>query len=501
MNLVFTEKKEWKLVVLVLATLLAGLTSWAQPRHPTGYVEAGGLASTARQTPFWLRANQFGTVPGDSPAGIMRLGARLDYRRDTVPRQRRFDWGFGAEVVGTAGTTRPLLLPEAYAKIRFGAVELWAGRRREVLGILDTTLTSGGISWSGNALPIPKIQLAVPDYQPLKFLGSFVALKGFYAHGWFNAPYIRGAYLHQKALYGRFGKPAARLHLHLGLVHHVQWGGEADYLKTSPFAVDGKLTTDFRDYLRGVVLGKISDEQRNGRYTGFDGENRIGNHVGHYDIALDLRLRSGSLLFYNQHPFEDTSGLLFLNLPDGLYGLRWRNERGGTVGLRLRRVLLEWVYTKSQAGSSFDIAGSRFKGGDNYFNHSQYVQGWSYFDRGLGTPFLPLASEVVPGLGSGGLFFPNNRVEAYHAGVEALLNGRVELTAKISYSRSFGTYTVPFSELIPQVSSLLDVRVPVSWLGGANLTGRMAWDSGRLYPPTFGAYLGLRKTWNAGRPR
>ncbi|MBC7893649.1 MAG: hypothetical protein H7Y12_15635 [Sphingobacteriaceae bacterium] len=498
MKPLFFEEKTWNIVVVML---LASLASRAQSRLPTGYVEVGGRASSTRQTPFWLRANQFGTVPGESPVGSLRLGAHLDYCPDTLPRQRRFDWGFGAEVVGNGGATRQLLLPEAYAKIRYGAVELWAGRRREVLGIMDTTLTSGGISWSGNALSVPKIQLTVPDYLPLKFLGSFVALKGFYAHGWFNAPYIRGAYLHQKALYGRFGKPAARLHLHVGLVHHVQWGGEADYLKTSPFAVDGKLTTDFRDYLRGVVLGKISDEQRNGRYTGFDGENRIGNHVGHYDIAFDLHLRGSSILFYNQHPFEDTSGLLFLNLPDGLYGLSWRNDRGGMVGFRLRRVLLEWLYTKNQAGSSFDIAGSRFKGGDNYFNHSQYAEGWSYFSQGLGTPFLPLISEVVPNLASGGLFFPNNRVEAYHAGAEALLNGRVLMVVKLSYSRNFGTYSVPFSEAIPQFSSLLDVRLPVAWLGGADLTGRVAWDTGRLYPPTFGAYLGLRKTWNAGRLR
>ncbi len=500
MKPVFTKKKIWRPIVLVLTLLLAGSALRAQSRLPTGYAELGGLASSARQTPFWLRANQFGTVPGESPTGTLRLGGRLDYRRDTLPRQRRFDWGFSAEVVGNGGATRQLLLPEAYAKIRYGMVELWAGRRREVLGILDTTLTSGGISWSGNALPMPKIQLAVPEYLPLNFLGSFVALKGFYAHGWYNAPYIRGAFLHQKALYGRFGKPAARLHLHLGLVHHVQWGGQADYLKTSPFAVNGKLTTDLGDYLRGVVLGKISDEQRNGRYTGFDGENRIGNHVGHYDIALDLRLRGSSLLFYNQHPFEDTSGLLFLNLPDGLYGLRWRNERGGTARFQLRRVLLEWLYTKNQAGSSFDIAGSRFKGGDNYFNHSQYVEGWSYFDRALGTPFLPLASEVVPGLRAG-FFFPNNRVEAYHAGAEALLAGRVLMGLKLSYSRNFGTYSVPFSEVVPQFSSLLDVRLPVDWLGGADLTGRVAWDTGRLYPPTLGAFLGLRKTWNAGRSR
>lgn len=466
--------------------------------------EVGGFAATARQLPFWLRANQFGTVPLDGPAGTLRLETHLVYRwplpDDSVAR---FDWGAGVAAVGNGGGGGPpLLLPEAYAKVRYGPLELWAGRRREVLGLGDSALTSGAFSWSGNALPVPKVQLGLPRYVSLRFLKNWVAVKGFYAHGWFNVPYIQRAFLHQKALYFRFGSSRGRVAVHAGLIHHVLWGGQAEYLRGSSLAVNGQLTTAFRDYLPGVVLGKIAAEPRNGRYTTFDGENRIGNHVGNYDLAFDVRLNRARLLVYTQHPFEDTSGLLLLNLPDGLYGLRWQSEAGGSSSyFQLKTLLFEGLYTKNQAGGAFNIPGSRFRGADNYFNHSQYVQGWSYFDRGLGTPFLPLDRELRAGVGMGQRYFSNNRVWVVHAGAEALVAKRVVFRAKTSYSHNFGTYARPFARPLPQFSVLLDVRVPLPGMDGGAVVGGLACDRGQLYPNTFGTYLGLRKLWAANQRR
>lgn len=62
-----------------------------------------------------------------------------------------------------------MIVPEAYLKARWGIFELSGGRRREIVGLLDTTLSTGSYAWSGNALPIPKIQLEIRDYAPIGF--------------------------------------------------------------------------------------------------------------------------------------------------------------------------------------------------------------------------------------------------------------------------------------------------------------------------------------------
>ncbi|MBC8152403.1 MAG: hypothetical protein H7Z72_05785, partial [Bacteroidetes bacterium] len=320
-------------------------------------VEVGGLTATPAHTPFWLRTNQYGTVPPRGSFGTVRAGAHRDYRvrPDSIGKGTgRFDWGFGLFAVANVGVlpsanNPAVLLPDAYAKVKFGWLELYGGNRREVTGLGDTTLTSGFVAWSGNALPFPKIQLHTPDFVPLGFTKGLLALRAGYAHGWLANSYVRGSYLHQKYLYGRLGKPAWKVRFYAGLNHQVQWGGRADYLVNTILSVDGSLPTSFRDYV-SLVTGRYPGDIQNDRFTGFDGENRIGNHVGSYDFALEWRGRTSNWLFYHQHLYEDASGLAFRNLPDGLTGLRFLNGQTADAAFRVQRVVLEWVNTTNQSG-------------------------------------------------------------------------------------------------------------------------------------------------------
>ncbi len=277
-------------------------------------------------------------------------------------------------------------------------------------------------------------------------------------------------------------------------MHHVTWGGAADYLKNSPFAVEGKLTTEFGDYVRGVVLAQIPKDKANGHFTDFDGTNRIGNHVGHIDMAFDWQLKKTNLLLYRQHPFEDASGLQFQNLPDGLYGLSLRREAVAGKAFALKALLLEFLYTKNQSGPTFDIVDSRFKGGDNYFNHAQYREGWSYRKQGLGTPFIPPAREARPELNV--FAFPSNRNKVYHLGLEAVLLDKINLMAKFSYGLYSGTYNKPFEPAVEQFSSLLTFDAPLLRRGNLRLLGQVAYDKGGLYPDSFGGYLGIRSRFS-----
>ncbi|WP_165933444.1 capsule assembly Wzi family protein [Arundinibacter roseus] len=459
--------------------------------------EMGSYQSSSNQIPFWLRANQWGQVPMQASFGTVRLGMYLHAdstcaEHEETKKKSTFGWSAGAQVVTTFGSQNTYLLPEAYLKVRWKHLQITAGRQKEAIGIMDTTLTSGSYSWSGNALPVPKINVGFADYVPIHFLRDFLSVKGNYAHGWFKENYIKGVFLHQKTLHARFGKPSSRVHVQVGINHHVTWGGQAEYLDNSPLAVDGKLTRNFKDYLWGVVLANIPRESRTSRFTQFDGTNRVGNHVGHYDLAIDWTTKRTKFLVYRQHPFEDGSGLQIQNLPDGLYGFSVRPLQSSGKVVAWKGLVLEYLHTRNQSGNDFDLTGTRFKGLDNYFNHAQYAQGWSYRDKGLGTPFLPTRLEVSDSIRTTGEFFPSNSVILYHIGLEALLLNKVHVLAKASYSLHFGTINIPFERRISQFSSLLALDMPLSALGHIKLNGQLAWDKGGLYPSSLGSYLGIR---------
>ncbi len=472
--------------------LVAGTTAAHGQRVTEYQAEAGALVSSGR-TPFWQRANQYGTVPLANPVLRLSAGLHADYQpSDSTGHRRKFDWGYGVAVVGNAGKTNQLLLPEAYLKGRLGAFELYAGRRREVVGLMDTLLTTGSYIWSGNALPIPKIQLSVPTYTAVPFTKGILSFMGAYAHGWFEnaGRLVKGSYLHQKYLYLRLGKPTWRFRLYGGANHEVIWAGESDLIPSN-FAVDGRLPSSLK-YYPSVVFGLRNTNPDDPNVTSFE-ENRIGNHLGTLDAAAELDLRRWSLLAYRQFIFDDGSLFRGTNLVDGLTGLRLKNRQPAEgAAFVLRHLTLEFLYTFSQGGDVF-IDNPKQRGRDDYFNHSQLIDGWVYAGRTIGTPFLMPGSEVRPTLpGRGGIV--NNRMAAAYLGMNATVQTRWDVTTRFSYSRNAGTYPVPYPKTVGQFSGLVLVSTATDWLGGTRLTGSLALDAGDLLPTSVGVYIGLRKT-------
>ncbi|AUD03333.1 capsule assembly Wzi family protein [Spirosoma pollinicola] len=498
-----------QILYLILSLFFAGVsTVWAQPISSAGAmrysVEIGGLGTSSPQNPFWLRANQYNTTPLKGSFGTARIGVIRDYalRPDsTGKRKNRFDWGFGLYAVANAGPTPTsdnpaFLLPDAYAKVRFRYLELYAGNRREVAGLGDTLLTSGFVAWSGNAMPFPKIQLHTPDFVPIGFTKKLIAIRAGYAHGWLVNSYIQGSYLHQKYLYGRIGKPNWRVRIYGGLNHQVQWGGHADYLIGTPLAVNGSLSTSFQDYL-SLVTGRYPDALQNDRFTGFDGTNRLGNHVGSYDLALEWKGDKANWLLYHQHMYDDASGLALQNVPDGLTGLRFLNRQKTRPLFRFQRLTLEWLTTTNQSGPTFDPS-ARYQGADNYFNHSQYIQGWSYKGRTLGTPFIMPRTDLTPAIANGyggNGYYPNNRVVAWYVGGIGAFRSGPTLTMRASYSRNFGSYKQPYPQVFHQLSTYLSAQWPIVKWPGISLITSLALDRGELMPDSFGGFVSLRKSW------
>lgn len=492
--------------ILVLLLLVCSLPACSQNRIEVKpiqfFAEVGGFYGSSKQTPFWLRTNQYGIVPTELPYATVRTGLHWDSNYysvdDNAPRKRRdfFGFGYGVELVGNtgAGSKTTLVIPELYGKVRAGAFELVAGRRREVVGLVDSTLSSGSYSWSGNALPLPKIQIGLSQFTSIPFTNGIIAVRGFYAHGWFERTnFINRAYLHHKALYARLGKARWPIKLYAGFNHQVEWGGTTRELSDG-LIKEGKLPSNFQAYsylVTGSSLGYNHNVDTT-YYSRFDRENRIGNHLGSIDIGVEFSTSKVSILLYRQSVYEDGSLFYRTNLEDGLNGIRFRNLKPASSGFRITGAVVELLYTKSQGGGVFEAA-DKLRGRDNYFNHSQYRTGWSYFGQGIGTPFISPLTTTRPELSQYG-FFSNNRVRAFHTGLQGGFAQNCTFQLKLSYSENFGTYDVPFPKTIEQFSSLLQLCVPLNQRG-LLFTFSAASDQGGLFPRSNGVYAGVRKTW------
>jgi Capsule assembly protein Wzi len=464
-------------------------------------LEAGAYLSTDGNTPFWLRANQYGIVPLESNFVTLRGGIHSDYKKanskEADYKLSKFDWGYGLYVVGNLGKQSHFFIPEAYVKAKYGKFEIYAGRRKEIFGLVDSTISSGSYAWSGNALPMPKIQIANPDFVPLGFTKGFLSFKGSFAHGWFENTRtdVKDFYLHQKSLYFRLGKPDWKFKFYGGFNHQVQWGGTLKYPDPDNlFSINGQIPSSFNDYLN-VVTGKslaaVGDTTKNGN---IDATNRGGNHLGTIDFGFEINANNFSVLCYRQSIYEDGSLAYLSNIDDGLNGISINIKKVSNSKIKVQKIVLEYLNTTSQGGSTgSEETFSRLRGQDNYFNNAVYKNGWTYNQNSLGTPFINNALSIN---NSSNLFFNNNRVEAYYFAIQSVVRNNIHTNLKLSYSLNNGTYITPLRSSADQFSLLFNCIIPAKFLGGCEILSNIAFNTGKLYNDNLGVYVGVRKYLN-----
>lgn len=477
------------------------------------FVETALSGSTSNQTPFWLRTNQYGTVPVASPFGTIRTGITANYLHDkTKPvdlvknKRKLAGWGYGLEVVGNGGKKSAVLIPEAYVKGRIWGMELLVGRRKEVIGLADSTIGTGSYIWSGNAMPLPKIQISMADYTPIGFTKGVLSFRGLFAHGWFgNQGVVTHSYLHQKALYGRLGKPNWPVKFYAGMNHQVQWAGRSDVITNENQIKNGRFPTGLGNYVNaifGTSLAARGDNIDTTIYSKGDRGNRVGNHLGTVDLGFEITNKRFSLFFYRQSIYEDGSLYYLSNIADGLNGIRYQNRRPATGRFHIDRVVGEFLYTLSQGGAIFGDR-DQDRGADNYFNHSQYRDGWSYLGRTLGTPFITPTDDTRSDLPRSQVveryfFSNNNRVKVFHLALSGSWREQFTFQLKCSLSQNLGTYGFPFPNTVQQFSSVLVLGFP-PFGHGIRTMASVATDQGKLLPASTGFQISLRKTWDVAR--
>jgi len=309
--------------------------------------------------------------------------------------------------------------------------------------------------------------------------------------------------LHHKSLYFKLGRPSWKINFYGGFNHQVQFGGELQKLKKLSSIKNGEIPSSFIDYIyavTGVSLGNSKNQSKvdiDG-YTGYDLTNRIGNHFGSIDVAMNIFTKFGTFYIYRQSVYDDGSLFYLINLSDGLSGISFKPLKTRVFN----KIVLEFFNSKSQGGhiGPIETQNAYLRGQDDYFNHGQFIDGWSnkYFTSG--TPFISpqlyvkdefkLYVNSVSADIPYGYFTSNNRVNAIYLNLALnVLNSDLNLI--YSHSSNLGTYRHPFQKSINQNCSMIQIKKQL--LNKMKFRVNISFDDNGIFNNTLGTLISLQK--------
>ena len=396
------------------------------------HIGAKTVISSGKFAPFWMHSNQWDGVSSRPYSGMIEAGIRRTAMPDpedyTFRRgQRIFDYSFGVNLIGQLSDKSRFVPQEYYASCRLWLFDLTIGAKREAFTSeasgTDGYLGMGGLLWSANARPIPRITFGISQYRSFPYTKGYLQIKAAMTHGWFiDNNYVNRAMLHHKYVGVRVG---GNWHIAVSAeVHHVaQWGGSLP-----EYGDLGNSWSDFKNIFRGKSGGVPSMEQINAQ----------GNHIISQQLALDIQGTGWKIHCYYQQMNEDNPVHLFrfyktMNRYDGLVGMSMNQS----VWPYISAVSLEALNTTDQSGPVHDIDGIVFGGADNYFQNGVYRSGWSFYSRTVGTPMI--TSPLYNGDDTDEWHrhqTTNNRVFALHGAIAGDIKG-VGYVIKVTHARNF----------------------------------------------------------------
>lgn len=477
------------LLLSVLLVCFSSLKNYAQIlKNPSYLIETGAVISGGDHSPFWLTSNQYGLVTTNTTNEWIRAGIKSE-----LSTSKEIDYDYGIFIADRYGKSNKLFLQQAYARMKLYFANFQVGIIEEKFGNQDSILSSGGLLWSGNARPFPKISINIPYYTPVPFTNGYLELKGGLSHGWFgDNQFINNTWLHHKYIQFRLGGKLP-VHFNYAFHHFAQWGGESTDPET------GKLPQSLKDYLK-VFFAKLGDNNA----PVSEQMNSLGDHLGSHNFGFDADLSKIKISVYWQTIFEDSSGIAFQNIRDGLWGVSVRTKSNDHI---VNGVVYEFINTTDQSGKYAGywllngkkyrdwVQGSTYymaSGNDNYFNHGYYKFGWTYDEMTIGTPLIT-SPAVLNGGSSKYDYLRNNKVVGHHIGIEGIFkNIKYEFFA--TYTLNYGTNLYAFSSAVKQYSFMLNTHYNNLLPWGMTASVAVGYDHGELYGNNFGLCLSLTKS-------
>ena len=343
-----------------------------------------------------------------------------------------------------------LYLQQCYANLSWKHFFLEVGSREQPLVIRDNLLSIGSFVKGTNAKPIPQIHLGTNGFWAVPYTKGWVQINFDFGYGKFldnsyredhfkkgnengmkNFLYATGAYYHQKHLYIR-SNPEKPIFVTVGIEHLAQFGGTCYNYETGELVVKSK-PANFKAFWNVILPLGDSNYFENEALEDWV----YGNHVGvmTYQIGWNIN-QNHQLQAYLDNPFEDGSGIRKGNGWDGLWGLQYTNKTPGKQ--YVRGAVVEYFQSTNQSGPLHWDSGDYpepirsqitdlVTGNDNYYNHMFYD---TYSHYGM-TPGIGLITSPIYNK-EGYTQFRNNRVKAWHVGINGEITDRISPCYKAS---------------------------------------------------------------------
>jgi len=165
-------------------------------------VNAGSIGTIAKNgyQPLWLIANRWGAITDQQYDASTYAGFS---NTNWIGKKNDIYIKYGLNVINN-NHFQDVIFQEGYIKAGYKKLEIRYGRFKDIPGEVDKDLSSGSLGVSGNALPIPKLSIALTDYIDVPFTNGWVQIKGQLSHGWLGNDRYLNSYYHEKTLPARW---------------------------------------------------------------------------------------------------------------------------------------------------------------------------------------------------------------------------------------------------------------------------------------------------------
>lgn len=467
--------------------------------------------------PYYIASNRHGILT-QKTNGLVQLELTKN-----LSLSSRFSYGFGVEAVAGYSSKTGYLrydqqsssfqtidrgpasvyLQQLYGEIKYRGIFLSAGMKERSSALLNAELSSGDLVESGNARPIPQVRAGFVDFQNIPFTGGWVQIQGEISYGkfadndWNKDHYnyynwhinLGGLYTYKRVYFRTM--PSQPFSVTVGMQAAGMFGGTTSDYRDGQKTKETKCSQSLKTFFRMLLPA------RNEGSDFYD-----GNSLGSWDFFACYRFGDGTKLkAYVQKPWEDGSGIGWMNGFDGIWGLEYENPQPDAV---VRGAVIEYLDFTNQSGpihwSPDDSPGttitSHATGGDQYYNN---YQSNSYMNYGMsiGSPFLPSPLYNLDGY----LAYVHNRVRGFHAGISGRIAGTVDYRLLGGYRKAWGDSRIPSAHSAEDTSMMIEAGYSIPSVNGLEVKAQVAFDSGSIYGDTFGACMTVsyRGLLNLGR--
>lgn len=499
-----------RILIILLCVLAVRALHATDPSEVRFDAELLNTAGAGDFAPYYFTANRFGTLTQSANVLLDLRGVK------TIDKSRRFSWGAGIEALGgwsektlyshftpTQGWVERDLngshanLQQLYGEVKFRGVFLTAGMKQRGSALLDNELSSGDLTQSANARPLPEVRMGFIDFQNIPFTQGWVQIQGEVGYGrytdfnWledhfntYTGHIVKGSINNYKRCYFRT-RPAERFSVTVGAQCVTVFGGTRYQYERGEVVETRKFSKSLRSFVEAFLPVSKGLE-----------DFRLGNTLGSWDLMARYTLPkdAGEVKAYFQWPWEDGSGIGRRNGFDGLWGVQYTRHTAGW----LTNVVVEYLDLTNQSGPLHWAPGDRpgttitgeATGADDYYNNA-YYNSYANYGMAMGSPFVKSPLFNLDGYPA----FANTRMRGGHLAVSGAPDSRLSYRAMISYRKAWGNGYIPVAKSLHSTSVMIEASYRLPQVNGLAVKAAFGLDHGTLLGNNSGGLLSLSYTF------